>query len=267
MTEFESVDPVDRENPSILTKAFDILRAFSAEERVMTLSELARAAGLPKSTVHRIIARLIDLGAIEQHRRGYKIGLGLFELGVITPAGSMRDKAMPFLAALHRWTGLTVHLAVLRQFDVVYLEKFASANSPATVSQVGARLPANCTAIGKAMLAWEDFEHLEAFLPSPLPRLTPRSITAVDELLIELRKIRAEKIAYESDESQTGVACVAVPVVLQDAAIGAVSVAYDSATRLDFRVEDALRQTTAQIAATCRSGLANGRSHWFPRDH
>ncbi|MEU8036657.1 IclR family transcriptional regulator [Streptosporangium sp. NPDC049078] len=267
MAEFESVDPVDGDSPSILTKAFDILRAFSADDRVMTLSELARAAGLPKSTVHRIIARLIDLGAIEQHRRGYKIGLGLFEMGVITPAGSMRDKAMPFLAALHRWTGLTVHLAVLRQFDVVYLEKFASANSPVTVSRVGARLPANCTAIGKAMLAWENFEDLEAFLPTPLPRLTPASVATIDELLVELRKIRAEKSAHESNESQAGVACMAVPVIVQDAAVAAVSVAYDSATRLDFKVEGALRQTTARIAAACRMGLANGHSHWFPRDY
>ena len=61
--------------PSILSKAFDLLRAFNSGERVMTLSELSRASGLSKSTVHRLLARLIDLGAIEHHRAGYRVGL------------------------------------------------------------------------------------------------------------------------------------------------------------------------------------------------
>lgn len=264
-------DPLDRrsrspEPPSILSKAFDLLRAFNTNERVMTLSELSRASGLPKSTVHRLIARLIDLNAIEQHRSGYKLGLGLLELGATTPASSVRDLAMPYLAALHRWSGQTVHLAVLRRYDVVYLEKLSRADSPASLSSVGARLPANCTAIGKALLAWENLEDLEAFLPSPMPMMTPHSITGVDELMIELRKIRSTGMAHEHNEAQLGLACVATPIIVHEFAAAAISVAHVAGAEAGQKIEHALRDTAAQIAKGIREGLSHGRAHWFPHD-
>ncbi|SCC66840.1 transcriptional regulator, IclR family [Rhodococcus qingshengii] len=254
------------EPPSILSKAFDLLRAFNNNERVMTLSELSRASGLPKSTVHRLIARLIDLDAIEQHRSGYKLGLGLLELAANTPAGSMRDMAMPYLAALHRWSGQTVHLAVLRRYDVVYLEKLANPVAPTGPSGVGVRLPANCTAVGKALLSWENLEDLEAFLPSPMPMLTPRSITNVEDFVIELRKIRTSGIAYEHNEAQLGQACVAAPIVVHDVAIGAISISHRADTDTGQKIVNALRDTAAQIAKGSRGGLAQGRAHWFPRE-
>ncbi|MBF4162722.1 IclR family transcriptional regulator [Nocardioides acrostichi] len=254
------------EPPSILSKAFELLRAFNSNERVMTLSELSRASGLPKSTVHRLIARLIDLDAIEQHRSGYKLGLGLLELGATTPAAGMRDVAMPYLAALHRWSGQTVHLAVLRRYDVVYLEKLARADSPSSLSGVGARLPANCTAIGKALLAWENLEDLEAFLPSPMPMMTPHSITGVDELVTELRTVRTVGMAHERNEAQLGLACVATPLVVHEFAVGAISVAHRADTEAGQKIEHALHETAVQIAKEIREGLTHGRSHWFPRE-
>jgi len=185
------------ETPSILSKAFDVLRAFNPHQRVMTLTELSRASGLPKSTVHRLLARLVELGAVEHHRSGYKIGLGLLELGASTHAGYMRDLALPYLSRLHRWSGQTVHFGVLRQFDVVYLEKLATTDTRSSIATVGSRLPANCTAIGKALLAFEDLDDLADFLPSPMPMMTPKSITDVGMLLAELRKVRDEGIARE----------------------------------------------------------------------
>jgi DNA-binding IclR family transcriptional regulator len=253
------------EPPSILSKAFDLLRAFNSNERVMTLSELSRASGLPKSTVHRLIARLIDLDAIEQHRSGYKLGLGLLELAAKTPAGGMRDMAMPYLAALHRWSGQTVHLAVLRRYDVVYLEKLATSSAPASLSGVGARLPANCTAIGKALLAWENLEDLAAFLPSPMPMMTPHSTTDVEELVVELRKIRTDGIAHERNEAQLGLACVAAPLIVHEFAVGAISMAHRADAEAGQKVENALRDTCAQISKEIRESLT-GRAHWFPRE-
>lgn len=227
----------------------------------MTLSELSRASGLPKSTVHRLIARLIDLDAIEQHRSGYKLGgLGLLELAANTPAGSMRDMAMPYLAALHRWSGQTVHLAVLRRYDVVYLEKLANPVAPTGPSGVGVRLPANCTAVGKALLSWENLEDLEAFLPSPMPMLTPRSITNVEDFVIELRKIRTSGIAYEHNEAQLGQACVAAPIVVHDVAIGAISISHRADTDTGQKIVNALRDTAARSQRVPWGGPGSGTS-------
>jgi DNA-binding IclR family transcriptional regulator len=258
------VPAASAEPPSILSKAFDLLRAFNPDERVMTLSELARASRLPKSTVHRLLARLIDLDAVEHHRGGYKLSLGLMQLGATTPAANMRDLALPHLASLHHWAGETVHLGVLRRFDVVYLEKLARPDSPASISGVGVRLPANCTAIGKALLAWEDLDDLADFLPSPMPKLTPWSIGDVDQLLKELREIRVYGLAAERNQAQHGLACEAAPIIVNGFAVGALSVSYRAEKALNRAVTSSLRETATRIARDVRTGLANGRAHWFP---
>ncbi|MEU0466091.1 IclR family transcriptional regulator [Amycolatopsis sp. NPDC006131] len=266
-----SADPKSRdtaagETPSILTKAFELLRAFNPHERVMTLSELSRASGLPKSTVHRLLARLVELEAVEHHRSGYKIGVGLLQLGSATPAGYMRDLAMPELTKLHQWSGQTVCMAVLRQYDVVYLEKLATSDSPSSIAAIGNRLPANCTAIGKALLAHENLDDLRDFLPNPLPRMTTNSITDSGVLIEQLRGVRAEGIARESEEAQLGLACMAVPICLNGFAVGAISVGYPAKLAPRPNLAGALRSTAAQISREVESGLARGRAHWFPRE-
>ena len=112
---------LDVDTPSsILSKAFDLLRAFNSNERVMSLTELSEASGLAKSTVHRLLARLVELGAIEHHRGSYRIGIEVFRLGVTSLAASMRDTAISHLATLHRQTGRTVQLGVMRGHEVVF---------------------------------------------------------------------------------------------------------------------------------------------------
>jgi DNA-binding IclR family transcriptional regulator len=168
---------------SILAKAFDLLRAFTPEHPVLSLTEISRRSGLPKSTVHRILERLLSLDVIEHYPEGYCVSLTLLRLGAITPAAGGCDTAMPSLAWLHRGTGHTVRYAVLRCLEVVYLEKLTRQQRTCERSRVGSRLPATCTAIGKAMLAWEDASRLEQRLrQQPLPALTPRSCRSAELL-------------------------------------------------------------------------------------
>ncbi|PPJ25573.1 IclR family transcriptional regulator [Nocardia nova] len=254
------------EPPSILSKAFDLLRAFNPFVRVMTLSELARASGLPKSTVHRLLGRLVELGVVEHHRGGYKIGLDMLQLCASTPAGYMRDLAMPYLTKLHRWCGHTVHMAVLRQYEVVYLEKLAVNESPAAITSIGARLPAHCTALGKALLAHEDLDDLRDFLPRPLSAMTPRSITSVDVLIEQLRQVRADGVARECEEAQLGLSCVAAPICMNGFAVGAISVGFPVRVAPPPSLAGALRATAAQIGSDVETGLGHGRESWFPRE-
>ena len=79
--------------PSVLWKAFDVLSAFNHKERVLTLARIARQSGLPKSTVHRVLAMLSDIGAVEQHEDGYRIGLRMFTLGALPPEAALREAA------------------------------------------------------------------------------------------------------------------------------------------------------------------------------
>jgi DNA-binding IclR family transcriptional regulator len=260
------VPPTPADCPSILAKAFDLLRAFNAQERVMTLSEISRSSGLPKSTVHRLLPRLIEFGAIEVHRNGYMLGLGLLELGVTTPAGHMRDLALPHLTELHARTGLTVRLAVLRQFDVVYLEKLSSRPGRDDGPRIGSRYPAHCTAIGKVLLARESLTELRVLLPRQLARMTSRTVTDADELLAQLRVIRDVGVGTEFEEARPGIACTAAPVTVNGYAVGAISLAYSPETALPTSLVHALRSTATAVARDVSRSVADGRLHWFPRE-
>ncbi len=143
-------------NPSVLWKAFDVMNAFSHQNRVLTLSEIARLSGLPKSTTYRILMMLLEAKALERVDNGYTIGIRMFSVGSLSVDARRRELAMPHLERLRRVTRQTVHLAILRDTDVVYLEKLPSLASPGTPAFVGGRLPAHRTGVGKALLAFSD---------------------------------------------------------------------------------------------------------------
>lgn len=254
------------ESPSILAKAFDLLRAFDASHRVMTLTELSRAANLPKSTVHRLLARLVELDAIEHIGEGYRVSVSLAQLASFAPANLMRELALPHMARLHEWSGQTVVLGVLRDFDVVVLEQVGSLEWHSQRVLVGARLPATSAALGKALLAWDPRDVLETVLPRPLPAVTPASITDPDVLLDQLRHVRADNLARQFDETLEGVAGIASAIIIQGDAVGALGLIYPSSTRLRPQAPDALRTTAARLAVQIRETLAAAgqERRWMP---
>jgi DNA-binding IclR family transcriptional regulator len=260
-----AADAASAGTSSILIKAFDLLRSFTPERRMMSLTEIARTSGLPKSTVHRLLERLVDLDAVERHAEGYCVSLRISQLGALTPAGHSRDTALPHLAWLHRATRCTIRYGVLRTLDVVYLECMAL-KATEHVSAVGSRVPANCTAIGKALLAWQDRTALGSELRrAPLRALTPQSRTAPGPLLAELDNIRRDGLAHERDEAQIGWSCVAAPIVVKNHAVAAISLQYPTRTPIERKVEDAVRVTATRIGREFTDVLRDSsRERYFP---
>lgn len=254
------------DSPSILAKAFDLLRAFSTSRRVMTLTELSRAAGLPKSTVHRLLARLLELDAVEQVEGGYRISVSFAQLASMTPANLMRELALPHMARLHHWSRQTVALGVLRGFEVVVLEQVGSFEWHSQDVLVGARLPATSAALGKVLLAWDPLDVLEKALPRPLPTLTPASITDPDHLLRQLRRVHADNLAEQFDETMEGVAGIASAVVVHGKAVGALGLIYPSSAPLRPQAAHALRTTAVSLGLEIREALAaSGQERrWMP---
>lgn len=247
---------------SILTKAFQVLRVFTVSRPVMTLTEVSRASGLPKSTAYRLLERLAELDAVVRCPVGYSLSFSLTDFDAITPAASGRDIAMPHLLALHRLTGSTVSYGVLRQRDVVYLEKLQRHGGPVTPARRGARLPANCTAIGKALLAWEPPGAVEGmFDGGPLPRLTARSIEAYEELRAQLTAVRNGAAAREQDEATVGLSGVAAAIIVSGHALAALSVSFPSGAA---PVED-LEGQVISVARRVASDMGTfGRPLWSP---
>lgn len=197
-----------------------VLDAFEGPGR-LTLAQIVRRTGLPRSSAHRMLERLVQLRWLRRSGRDYELGMRLVELGSLAVHQDRLVRAAgPLLAELHRATGLVVHLGVLDGPDVVYLDKVGDRMIGALPTRVGARQPAHCTAVGKAILAYRD----EGAAVDLQARNTKYSIASSSQLAVELAKVRAHGIAFEREESLLGFGCVAAPIGSPGEAVAAVSV-------------------------------------------
>ena len=154
---------------TVLGRALTLLTAFRPGDGELTLAELARRTGLPKPTAHRMLAELAQWNVVERTPDGIRLGMRLFELGQLAPLQrGLREAATPFLSDLFEATHETVHLAVPDGLDVVYVQKLAGRNGPRIPSRVGGRMPAYCTGVGKALLAFAPPERLAAVVAGGL---------------------------------------------------------------------------------------------------
>src|SRR5690606_15278070 len=116
----------------------------------MTLSQMARHAGLPLSTAHRLLAELVAWGALERDDTGaYHVGLRLWELGALAPRGTgLRERALPFLEDLSQVTRENVQLAVREGTELVYIERIAGSGAVPVLTRVGGRFALTVTGVG-----------------------------------------------------------------------------------------------------------------------
>jgi DNA-binding IclR family transcriptional regulator len=217
----EAVATVEPATPTaVIDRISLVLDAFEGPGR-LTLAQIVRRTGLPRSSAHRMLDRLVQLRWLRRSGRDYELGMRLVELGSLAVhQDRLVRAAAPLLGELHRATGLVVHLAVLDGPDVVYLEKVGDRMIAALPIRVGGRQPAHCTAVGKAILAYRD-EDAAVDLQA---RKTRYSIATSSQLAAELAKVRAHGIAFEREESSLGFGCVAAPIGGPGEAVAAVSV-------------------------------------------
>ena len=208
------------ETPSaVIDRISLVLDAFDGPGR-LTLAQIVRRTGLPRSSAHRMLERLVALRWLRRDGRDYELGMRLVELGSLAlHQDRIHRAAIPLLRDLHRATGLVVHLAVLDGSDVVYLEKIGDQMVAAIPTRVGGRRPAHCTAVGKAILADNDCTPVDL-----AARMTRFSITSTPQLAADLARVRAHGVAFEREESLPGFGCVAAPIGPPGQAVAAVSV-------------------------------------------
>jgi len=232
---------------TVLGRIALIMDAFDCGEQVLTLNDLSRSSKLPKSTVHRLVEQLRTLGWIERdHSNGYRVGMRLFELGGLAlQRNQLRDTAMPHLYALAAKTGLAVQMGVLDRGEVVYLERVV-VGGYRLPTRLGGRMPAYCTGLGKAMLAFDEAA-ADAVMATDLPRRTAHTITEPATLRANLEQVRSSGIAFDLKESYESLACVAAPIRNSGRAIAAISVTGPVGSMEYDAHAQAVKRTAAEI--------------------
>jgi IclR family pca regulon transcriptional regulator len=203
-----------------LERGLAILSSFDSERPLIGVSELSRELALSRSTAHRYISTLAQLGYLQQDpdSRRYRLGPKVLDLG-FSAINSMdlREVAAPHLRRLSDETGFTVNLAILDDVDVVYIERCRTARPGQRDIDlnlhVGARLPAYCTAMGKAILAFLPSERVDELVERIefVPR-GPNTVVDAAAFREELARVRSAGVAVNDEELAYGLRSIAAPV-------------------------------------------------------
>ena len=220
-----------------LARAAAILTAFSADQPALTIGEIARRCGLPRSTVHRLVVNLVRLGFLARDplTDHYRLGLLMVELGAIALSRlDLRERAMPAMERLAERTGEAVFLAVLDHNASVYVQKVEGRQGLRMTAHIGRRAPLHCTASGKVLLASLPDEQVRRIAAETgLPAATARTITAIGPLLAHLAEVRRRGYAVDGEESEEGLVGIAAPVRGADGAtVAALTIAGPSSRLL-----------------------------------
>lgn len=237
MTALSDVETVSEGRSS---RVLSVIKAFALLETIITaadshsLTDLSKRHDMHPSTVHRLLHTLIEIGYVRQdpHSRRYYPGE---RVDMLRPPehiqSTLQQVAMPRLHTLAEHTKETVSLYALEGQNVVQLAQIESSNSVQIVLPLGARLPVYSTASGKVLLAHLDVRSRTNLLEQlQLEQHTPNTITHLDDLRVELDRIRRRKYAVDDEEQELGMRSIAA--VVRDASghgVGAVSLSGPSA--------------------------------------
>lgn len=199
-------------------RTLEILEVLAAADQRLSLGELSRDLGIPKSSLHAILRTMVNRRWVDVDASGARFSLGVRALHVgasFVDSDDVVTSAQPVLDWLSEQIREAVHLGRLDGSDIVYLAKRESVHPLRLFSAIGRRLPAHATALGKSLLAQRSNDDVERLLSWPLPALTPRTITTRGALLAELEKIRAQGFAVDNEENAQGIRCFAVALEIQ----------------------------------------------------
>lgn len=199
-----------------VSHALDLLEQFHDDVDELGVTELSKRLKLHKNNVFRLLATLESRGYIEQNKatENYRLGLKALELGqtFIKQMGLLRQ-AKPILEQIVEDCNETAYVAIYKEQHTVYLDVVETNLTVRVVSRVGSRLPAYCTAAGKVHLAHMTDEELEDLLSDiKFVQHTPTTIVGATALKAELEKVREQGYAFDDEELDAGVRCIAAPI-------------------------------------------------------
>lgn len=216
MTNHEQQNERSRAKVKSAQRALEILEIVAMHPDGASFVELGEMLPYPKSSLHGLLQTIIDMKwlTFDPIKRVYHVGVRPWEVGnAFRKSREIAVRARQYLREANNELDETVQLGILDDLDVVYIDKVEGLRPLRLVSNVGSRLPAYVTGIGKALLAGMDEETLKnRFAGRELRRYTDRTITSGDELMKVLNQVRGQGYAIDDGEYSLGVFCVGVPL-------------------------------------------------------
>ena len=244
-----------------LERAGLILEVLSQHSRGLSLRDLSQKVHLTKGTTHRLLSSLAYLDFIRQNpsNKHYLLSFRLVELGNrLLNQIDFRIEARPFLVELAENTKETAHMVILDQFEVLYIDKVEAIGNTTGLrmaSMLGSRIPAHCSAVGKALLAFLPEEKLEELAgANGLPKRTENTITRFEKLKEHLELVRRRGYALDNEENEIGIRCIGAPIRDQRGeVIAAISISVPASrmkTRMmEAKLKDRVIETARKISS------------------
>ena len=251
--------------PGTVGKALDVLDCVAAFGRPVKFAEILAESPHPKATLYRLIQTLTAQGMLAHDSQTgyYSLGLRLVKLAHSAwKQATLVSVARPYVDVLAGRVGETIHLAQMESGQVLFVDKHKMSDRFETLAQTGMVAPAYCTGVGKAILAFMAPERLDRAMKQQLfLTYTPATHSSPESLLAELTQIRAEGVAFDREEHETGIISIAAPIVTKGGrVIGAISIA-TSTTRHSI---DGIRQFQPELLDTARK-IGDEATAWqFP---
>jgi IclR family pca regulon transcriptional regulator len=243
-----------------LLRGLNILSLFTRETPALTLAEITTASGLNKTTVFRILSTLQYAGYLrrEPDTKRYRPALKVLQLGFVSIYSlEVRQFARPFLEQLSQRVRETVSLSVLDDLDIVYVDRVRFQRIVGVVLGMGSRLPANCTSMGKAMLAHLPPEELHRRLDeAELRSFTSNSLVDRKAIETELARVRAQGYATNDEELEMGLRAVAAPIWdNSNRVVAAINISGSTSTISQERMVEELAHAVLNTSAQISQGL------------
>jgi IclR family pca regulon transcriptional regulator len=216
----------DPDQVQSFARGLRVIRAFDAQAPVQTLADVARATGLPRATVRRLLHTLDQLGYVRQDGSVFRLTPRVLELGYAYLASlNIESIAQPYLEALSEQIGEATSVSVLDDTDVVYVARVPTKRIMTVSIGLGSRFPAHQTSMGRVMLAeLADDEIVDRFARVKKANLTPYSVQNAAELLARIAKVRSQGWALVDQELEVGIRSVAAPLRDKSGVIAAMNI-------------------------------------------
>ena len=241
------------------SRVLSILLELSNADDGMTLAELSTKLEAPKSSLFAIVHTMADMHFIDYNSvsQKYSIGLNCFLTGSsYLKAHSSLDYIKTEMRKIVNKCSEICQFGIFENGYVLYLLKVDSPEPVRLYSDIGKRLPAYCTSLGKALLSNSTLEDLKKLYPEPLHNFTSNTVKNIDLLYTQLQDVKASSIAIEKGEIHPDISCVATPIIKNNKIIAALSVSIPS-----FRFSDEKQNEISKILLESKFNLEKLLEH------